>query len=62
MAISNKDVEVLSEALFVIILQFIVKKKDKDYYCSYWNNVKKVKVHCNFTNKYGITSMVSNVQ
>ena len=37
------------------------KKKDKDYSVSDWNNVKKVKDIATFTNKYGITSMVSNV-
>ena len=61
MAISNKDVEVLSEALFCYYFAIYRKKKDKDYSVSDWDNVKKVKDIATFTNKYGITSMVSNV-
>ena len=61
MAISNKDVEVLSEALFCYYFAIYKKKKDKDYSVSDWDDITKVKDIATFTNKYGITSMVSNV-
>ena len=61
MAISNKDVEVLSEALFCYYFAIYKKKKENTYDVSEWDNIKKLADLSKFTNKFGITSMVKNV-
>ena len=40
MAISNKDVEVLSEALFCYYFAIYKNKKEKKYRSSIWNQIK----------------------
>ena len=61
MAISNKDVEVLSEALFCYYFAIYKNKKEKEYRTSSWNQIKTPSDLSSFTNKFGITSMVKNV-
>ena len=61
MAISNKDVEVLSEALFCYYFAIYKNKKEKKYRSSIWNQIKTSSDLSSFTNKFGITSMVKNV-
>ena len=61
MAISNKDVEVLSEALFCYYFAIYKNKKEKDYNFAVWNRIKNQTDLTSFTNKFGITSMVKNV-
>ena len=61
MAISNKDVEVLSEALFCYYFAIYKKKKENEYDVSEWDGIKKLADLSKFTNKFGITSMVKNV-
>ena len=61
MAISNKDVEVLSEALFCYYFAIYKNKKEKEYRASLWNQIKTSSDLSSFTNRFGITSMVKNV-
>ena len=61
MAISNKDVEVLSEALFCYYFVIYKNKKEKEYRASLWNQIKTSSDLSSFTNRFGITSMVKNV-
>ena len=61
MAISNKDVEVLSEALFCYYFAIYKNKKDKEYRVSLWNQINTPSDLVSFTNRFGITSMVKNV-
>ena len=61
MAISNKDVEVLSEALFCYYFAIHKNKKEKEYDFSEWSRIKTQSDLVSFTGKYGITSMVKNV-
>ena len=51
MAISNKDVEVLSEALFCYYFAIYKKKKENTYDVSEWDNIKKLADLSKFTNK-----------
>ena len=61
MSISNKDVEVLSEALFCYYFAIYKNKKEKEYNPSQWYSVKNQGDLSTFTKKLGITSMVKNV-
>ena len=61
MAISNKDVEVLSEALFCYYFAIYKNNKQSTYNFSVWNRIKTPSDLVSFTNKFGITSMVKNV-
>lgn len=61
MAISNKDVEVLSEALFCYYFAIYKNNKQSTYNFSVWNRITKPSDLVSFTNKFGITSMVKNV-
>ena len=61
MAISNKDVEVLSEALFCYYFAIYRKNKQGIYNHAEWNFIKNSADLLSFTNKFGITSMVDHV-
>ena len=61
MPVSNKDVEVLSEALFCYYFAIYKNKKEKEYNPSQWYSVKNQGDLSTFTKKLGITSMVKNV-
>ena len=61
MAISNKDVEVLSEALFCYYFAIYRNNKEKEYRASLWGQIKTPSDLSLFTRKFGITSMVRNV-
>ena len=61
MAINNKDVEVLSEALFCYYFAIYRNNKQKEYRASLWGQIKTPSDLLLFTNKFGITSMVKNV-
>ena len=61
MPVSNKDVEVLSEALFCYYFAIYNNKKDKEYNPAVWNRIKNQSDLNSFTNRMGITSMVKNV-
>ena len=61
MAISNKDVEVLSEALFCYYFALYKNNKQKEYRASLWGQITTLSDLTDFTNKFGITSMVKLV-
>ena len=61
MAVSNKDVEVLSEAMFCYYFAIWNKRKQKDYDPSVWDNIKNGGALSQWTNSLGITSIVRNV-
>ena len=61
MAVSNKDVEVLSEALFCYYFAIWKKGKKAKYDSSVWNTITSAGQLSAWTNKLGITSMVKNV-
>ena len=61
MAVSNKDVEVLSEALFCYYFAIWKKGKKAKYNSSVWNTITNAGQLSAWTNKLGITSMVKNV-
>ena len=61
MPVSNKDVEVLSEALFCYYFAIYNNKKQDDYNPAVWNRIKNQSDLISFTNRMGITSMVKNV-
>ena len=61
MPVSNKDVEVLSEALFCYYFAIYKNKKEKEYRASLWNQIKTSSDLSSFTNRFGITSMVKLV-
>mgnify|MGYP003298716150 CR=1 FL=1 len=61
MAIGNKDVEVLSEALFCYYFAIYKKGKQRNYNISLWNNIQNASDLSKFTASLGITSMVKNV-
>ena len=61
MAINNKDVEVLSEALFCYYFAIYKNNKQKEYRASSWSQIKTLPDLTDFTNKFGITSMVKFV-
>ena len=61
MAVSNKDVEVLSEALFCYYFAIYKNKKEKDYNPIVWNEITDISKLTSFTNRMGITPMVKNV-
>ena len=61
MAINNKDVEVLSEALFCYYFAIYNKKKQSVYTDGVWNRIKNAKDLTSFTDSFGITPMVKNV-
>ena len=61
MAIGNKDVEVLSEALFCYYFAIYKKGKQSNYNISLWNNIQNASDLSKFTASLGITSMVKNV-
>ena len=61
MAISNKDVEVLSEALFCYYFAIYKNKKEKDYNPIVWYSITTQSQLTSFTNRMGITPMVKNV-
>ena len=61
MAINNKDVEVLSEALFCYYFAIYNKKKQSVYTDGVWNRIKNAKDLTSFTYSFGITPMVKNV-
>ena len=56
MPVSNKDVEVLSEALFCYYFAIYNNKKDKEYNPAVWNRIKNQSDLNSFTNRMGITS------
>ena len=61
MAINNKDVEVLSEALFCYYFAIYYKKKQGSYNYMAWHSVKNLSNLTSFTDNLGITSMVKHV-
>ena len=61
MAIGNKDVEVLSEALFCYYFAIYKKGKQSNYNIELWNNIQNASDLSKFTANLGITSMVKNV-
>ena len=61
MAIGNKDVEVLSEALFCYYFAIYKKGEQSNYNISLWNNIQNASDLSKFTASLGITSMVKNV-
>ena len=61
MSIGNKDVEVLSEALFCYYFAIYKKGKQSNYNISLWNNIQNASDLSKFTASLGITSMVKNV-
>ena len=61
MAVSNKDVEVLSEAFFCYYFAIWKKGKKAKYNSSVWNTITSSGQLSAWTNKLGITSMVKNV-
>ena len=61
MPVSNKDVEVLSEALFCYYFAIYKTKKEKSYDPILWNRIKNYSELVSFTNKMGITPIVTNV-
>ena len=61
MPVSNKDVEVLSEALFCYYFAIYKNKKEKIIILIVWNRIKNQSDLISFTNRMGITSMVKNV-
>ena len=61
MAINNKDVEVLSEALFCYYFAIYKNNKQKEYNFSEWARIKTKNDLLSFTGKYGITHIVKHV-
>ena len=61
MAVSNKDVEVLSEALFCYYFAIWKKGKQKQYDPEIWDTIKSSSDLTKWTSKLGITSIVGNV-
>ena len=61
MAINNKDVEVLSEALFCYYFALYKNNKQRIYNVGLWNRIKTPSDLSSFTDRFGITSMVKNV-
>ena len=61
MAVSNKDVEVLSEAMFCYYFAIWKKGNDGKYDYSEWKNITTTSDLSKFTTKMGITSMVKKV-
>ena len=61
MAIGNKDVEVLSEALFCYYFAIYKKGKQGNYNIGVWDNIQNASDLSKFTANLGITSMVKNV-
>ena len=61
MAINNKDVEVLSEALFCYYFAIYYKKKQGSYNFAVWSRIKNSSDLTSFTDRFGITSMVHGV-
>jgi len=60
-AINNKDVEVLSEALFCYYFAIYYKKKQGGYNFAVWSRIKNSSDLTSFTDRFGITSMVHGV-
>ena len=54
MAINNKDVEVLSEALFCYYFAIYKNNKQREYNFSEWGLIESQTDLLNFTNRYGI--------
>ena len=61
MPVSNKDVEVLSEALFCYYFAIYKNKKEKEYNPIVWSKITDQSQLTSFTNRMGITPMVKNV-
>ena len=61
MSVSNKDVEVLSEALFCYYFAIYKKGKQKEYKIELWDDIQNSSDLSKFTANLGITSMVKNV-
>ena len=61
MPVSNKDVEVLSEALFCYYFAIYKNKKEKDYNPIVWSKITDQSQLTSFTNRMGISPMVKNV-
>ena len=61
MAINNKDVEVLSEALFCYYFAIYKNNKQSEYNYAIWGRINDQNDLLKFTNRFGITSMVKNV-
>ncbi|BCV02922.1 MAG: hypothetical protein CM15mV59_0450 [Caudoviricetes sp.] len=61
MAINNKDVEVLSEALFCYYFAIYKNNKQSEYNFAIWSRINDQSDLLKFTNRFGITSMVKNV-
>ncbi len=61
MTINNKDVEVLSEALFCYYFALYKNNKQRIYNVGLWNRIKTPSDLLSFTDRFGITSMVKNV-
>ena len=62
MSVSNKDVEVLSEALFCYYFAIYKKGKQKEYNIELWDDIQNSSDLSKFTANLGITSMVKNVK
>ena len=61
MTVSNKDVEVLSEAMFCYYFAMWKKRKQDNYDPSVWKDITTVSKLSSFTRKMGISSMVKMV-
>ena len=61
MAVSNKDVEVLSEALFCYYFAIYKKGKQREYNFEIWKKVESVTELNKFVSKFGIASMTKLV-
>jgi len=61
MAVSNKDVEVLSEAMFCYYFAIWKNGNDSDYNYEEWEDIRTKSDLSKFTTKMGITSMVKMV-
>ena len=61
MAVSNKDVEVLSEAMFCYYFAMWKKRKQDKYDPSVWKDITTVGKLSSFTREMGISSMVKMV-
>ena len=61
MAVSNKDVEVLSEALFCYYFAIYKKGKQREYNFEIWKKIETVTELNKFVSKFGIASMTKLV-
>ena len=61
MAVSNKDVEVLSEAMFCYYFAIWIKGKKNQYSPSVWTSITTKSELTQWTNKFGITTVIDRV-